>query len=65
MHLDLGFENYLRETTIILSNLILSYPWLELTYCKEDWEKLVASITKSQLQEDTARRIKSVVDRLK
>jgi hypothetical protein len=41
MHIDLGFEGYIRETSIVLANLALSYQWNELGVCREDWEKLV------------------------
>jgi len=70
MHLDLGFEAYVREVTIILDNLVLSYGgnWNELKYCREDWQVLVLQEVSKQsggLKEDSARKVKSVIDRLK
>jgi hypothetical protein len=41
IHIDIGFEAFVRETAIILSNLCLSYQWNELNVCKEDWDKIV------------------------
>lgn len=41
IHIDIGFEQYIREAAIILSNLTLSYQWNELNFCKEDWDKVV------------------------
>jgi hypothetical protein len=64
IHIDIGFESYIREAAIILSNLVLSYSWEELAYCKEDWDKLVFTNCKD-MNEDNARKLKSVVDRVK
>jgi alpha-glucan, water dikinase len=47
-----------------MQNLCLSYTWKELKYCKDDWEILVRVISKD-LHEDNARKVKSVIDRLK
>ena len=47
-----------------MQNLCLSYSWKELKYCKDDWEILVRVISKD-LHEDNARKVKSVIDRLK
>jgi hypothetical protein len=41
IHIDIGFDAYIREAAIILSNLTLSYEWNELAVCKEDWDNLV------------------------
>jgi hypothetical protein len=41
MHIDIGFDQYIREVSIILNNLCLSYKWIELRYCRDDWEMLV------------------------
>jgi hypothetical protein len=41
MHIDIGFEAYVREVAIILNNLVLNYQWNEIAVCKDDWEKLV------------------------
>jgi hypothetical protein len=65
MHIDIGFEAYVREATIILSNITISYQWTELTACKEDWEKLVQPIGLSGMNEENARKLKSVTDRVK
>jgi len=64
MHIDIGFEAYIREVSIILNNLCLSYQWEELKYCRDDWAVLVQSLAKN-LNEDNARKVKSVIDRLK
>ena len=64
IHIDIGFEAFIREAAIILSNLTLSYKWEELAYCKDDWDKMVQS-TCHDMNEDNAKRLKSVVDRVK
>ena len=64
MHVDIGFEAYIREVAIILNNLCLTYQWDELKYCRDDWEILVRVISKN-LHEDNARKVKSVIDRVK
>lgn len=64
MHIDIGFENYVHEVSIILNNLALSYQWDELKYCRDDWNVLVQMLAKS-MNEDNARKVKSVIDRLK
>jgi len=64
MHIDIGFETYIREAAIFLSNLCLSYRWDELQACMEDWDHMVQHIAKD-LHEDNARKLKSVVDRVK
>ena len=65
MHIDIGFEAYVREASIILSNINLSYQWSELAAVKEDWEKLVQPIGLSAMNEENARKLKSVTDRVK
>ena len=64
MHIDLNFSVYLQEIAIILNHLCLSYQWVELQYCRDDWNQLVLPLSQS-LTEDNARKIKSVIDRLK
>lgn len=64
MHIDIGFEGYLREISIFLANLSISYEWEEIKYLKEEWDKLVMPISKN-MNEDNARKIRSVVDRVK
>lgn len=64
MHIDIGFNAYVREVSIILNNLCLSYDWLELAYCRDDWNLLVGVMSRD-LHEDNARKVKSVIDRLK
>lgn len=64
MHVDIGFEAYVREVGIILNNLRLSYSYSELKYCRDDWEMIVRTMAKN-LNEDNARKVKSVIDRLK
>ena len=65
MHIDIGFEGYVREVEILLNNLVLSYQYNELAYCRDDWERLVMPLTRGHISEDNARKIKSVMDRLK
>lgn len=64
MHIDLSFSVYLQEISIILNHLCLSYQWVELQYCRDDWNELVLPLSKN-LTEDNAKKIKCVVDRLK
>jgi hypothetical protein len=64
MHVDIGFNAYVREVSIILNNLCLSYSWSELHYCRDDWNMLVSMLARD-LNEDNARKVKSVIDRLK
>ena len=61
---DIGFEAFIREGLIILNNLCLSYSWSELDSLRDDWEKLVMAIHKD-MHEDNARKLKSVLDRVK
>lgn len=66
MHIDIGFEGYVREVSIILNNLVLSYQWNELGSCRDDWVNIVQPLlAKGQINEESARKIKSVADRLK
>jgi len=65
MHIDIGFEGYVREAAIILNNLSFSYSWTELFVCKEDWEKLVLPLASKGMNEENAKKIKSVTDRVK
>ena len=64
MHIDIGFEAYVREVSIILNNLALSYQWDEIKYCRDDWNVLVQLLSRN-MNEDNARKVKSVIDRLK
>ena len=64
MHIDIGFESYVREVSIILKNLCLSYQWAELHYLRDDWNNIVCSLARN-LSEDNAKKIKSVIDRVK
>jgi alpha-glucan,water dikinase len=64
MHIDIGFDSYVREVSIILNNLALSYQWDEIKYCRDDWNVLVQMLSKN-MNEDNARKVKSVIDRLK
>lgn len=65
IHIDIGFDAFVREASIILCNLSLSYQWSELAVCKDDWEKLVQPLSKGQMNEENARKVKSVTDRIK
>jgi len=64
MNVDIGFEGFIREASIIVSSLVLSYQWSELGSIKEDWDKLVVPIHRD-MHEDNARKLKSVLDRIK
>lgn len=64
MHHDIGFEAYIREISIIMNNLCLTYSWSELKYCRDDWE-ILARMNSKNMNEDNARKVKSVIDRLK
>ena len=64
MHIDMNFSVYIQEISIILNHLCLSYQWIELQYCRDDWNELVLPLSKN-LTEDNAKKIKCVVDRLK
>jgi alpha-glucan,water dikinase len=64
MHIDIGYEGYIHEVTLLLKNLALSFKWEELGYLKDDWQNIVVTIGKN-LTEDNARRVKSVIDRVK
>lgn len=64
MHIDIGFEAYVREVSVILKNLCLSYQWTELHYLKDDWNNVVCALAKD-LSENNAKKIKSVIDRVK
>ena len=64
MHIDIGFEGYVREVSIILSNLALSYSWNELGYLRDDWNLLVRTLCQD-MHTQNARKIKSVIDRVK
>ena len=44
MHIDIGFENYVREVGILLRNLTLSYNWKEIKMCLEDWQNLAMGL---------------------
>jgi hypothetical protein len=64
MHIDIGFEGYVREVSIILLNLALSYSWNELGYLRDDWNLLVRTLCRD-MHTHNARKIKSVIDRVK
>ena len=64
MHIDIGYEGYIYEVLLILKNLNLSFKWEELGYLKDDWQNIVVATGKN-LTEDNARRVKSVIDRVK
>ena len=64
MHIDIGFNAYIKEISNILNNLCLSYRWNELKVCRDDWDMLVR-VMSNDMKEDNARKIKSVIDRVK
>ena len=37
MHIDMNFSVYIQEISIIMNHLCLSYQWIELQYCRDDW----------------------------
>lgn len=70
MHNKLDIIGYARQVGIFLDNLILSYGthWTELKTCKDDLQVLVLdelAKTEGNLTEDSARKMKSVFDRIK
>ena len=42
----------------------MSYRWSELRYCRNDWNALAQTAARD-MHEDNARKVKSVIDRLK
>ena len=44
MHIDIGFEAYVRQVGILLSNLTLSYRWSEIKVCLDDWNNLAQGL---------------------
>ena len=64
MNIDIGFEAYIREASIFLSSLTISYQYEELGSILADWQNIVVNCAKS-MHEDNARKVKSVVDRVK
>lgn len=69
MHVDIGFEQYVKEAGLIMDNLEMSFgkSWSELRNCNDDFKVLVqAGITSIEnLSEDQAKKMKSVIDRMK
>ena len=52
IHIDIGFDAYMREVNLILQNLALSYRWDELKVCQKDFElalKLIGDLNNSGL----------------
>jgi hypothetical protein len=41
LHVDIGYENFVGEVSMILTNLTLSYNWEEIAICLEDWNNIV------------------------
>lgn len=71
IHIDIGFNALMREVNIILKNLAMSYRWEELAVCQQDFEQLALKLI-DNLQSrdeatilDSARKIKSITDRLR
>jgi hypothetical protein len=64
MHIDIGYQAYVREVCLLLENLKLSYQWEELSVCKDDWD-YAASLTDGIHEQDTARKVKSIMDRMR
>lgn len=67
MHIDIGFEQYVREVGILLTNLSLSYRWKEIQMCLEDWNGLATGLCRGNNinDEDNARKVKSIIDRIR
>mmetsp|Transcript_24982 Transcript_24982/g.31185 ORF Transcript_24982/g.31185 Transcript_24982/m.31185 type:complete len:215 (+) Transcript_24982:1429-2073(+) len=67
MHIDIGFEAYVREVGILLANLALSYRWQEIKACLADWRDLASGLCHSGNinNEDNARKVKAIMDRIR
>lgn len=68
IHIDIGFDAWMREVNIILKNLAMSFRFDELKICQKDFElalKLIPDLNNPKLQMDSARKIKSITDRLR
>lgn len=68
IHIDIGFDAWMREVNIILKNLAMSFRFDELKVCQKDFElalKLIPDLNNPKLQMDSARKIKSITDRLR
>ena len=62
LHVDIGYKNYLAEIEYILMNLSYSYEFSEIAICLQEHRELVMRAGE-HLDEDAARRVKSVLDR--
>lgn len=65
MHIDIGFEAYVRQVGILLSNLTLSYRWEEIKACEQDWRDLAVGLCRNINDQDSARKVKSIMDRVR
>ena len=67
MHIDIGFEAYVRQVGILLANLALSYRWSEIKVCLADWRDLASGLCQGGNinNEDNARKVKAIMDRIR
>lgn len=67
MHIDIGFEAYVRQVGILLANLTLSYRWTEIRVCLDDWNNMAQGLCRGGAinNEDNARKVKSIMDRIR
>ena len=64
IHIQKNYEEYLEYISIILNNLIYSYPnFIEIKLCYEDWLNIVMKIN-NIYDKNNALKIKSVLSRL-
>lgn len=65
MHIDIGFEQYVRQVGILLANLGMSSRWEEVHRCHQDWKDLAVELCRNLHSQDAARKVKSVMDRIR
>ena len=67
MHIDIGFEAYVRQVGTLLANLTMSYRWQEIKMCQDDWKNLAVGLCHGGNinNEDNARKVKSIMDRIR
>ena len=44
IHIDIGFEAYVRQVGILLANLSMSFRWKEIQICRDDWKNLAMGL---------------------
>ena len=67
MHIDIGFEAYVRQVGILMTNLALSYRWTEIKVCLDDWNNMAQGLCHGGAinNMDNARKVKSIMDRIR